>query len=401
MRIAALRFVPVMMGGLLAGAAAAEDWPQWRGESVTGVTQDDDFKADFLAGGQPKVLWSKNVGIGYSPVTIADGKAFTAGWQDGKDFVYCFDADTGDVVWSKSYDSPIYDKQHAGGPSDAIAVDDERAFHYSRDARLFCYDTDNGNVLWQINLAEKYNVNSPRWMFAGSAVVEDETVYLDVGHILALNPESGEEIWKTPNYGAAYATPMPFELHGKKLLATFPAAGLVVLDRETGHVVAQHKWETKYGVNATTPIIAGDEIFISSGYNTGCAMLQLTNVGLKLVWESRDMRNQLPTSILVGDYIYGFDDKQLKCIAVSDGKEQWSERGLGQGALIANDDTLIVLSEDGELITAKATPDGFNPIARARVLDEGGIWIMPTLADGKVYCRAPRGTVVCIDTEAE
>ena len=221
-------------------------------------------------------------------------------------------------------------------------------------------------------------------------------LFVDVGRIIAFDKQTGKEIWKTRNYGPAYSTPQPFRTDDRQLLAVFPKAGLVILEASTGREVAAHQWSTSYGVNAATPIVTGNRIFISSGYGTGCAMLELTDKGLRVVWENKQMRNQMPTCVLIDGHLYGFDADVLKCLNAANGRRVWAQRGLGQGALTAADGKLIVMSEDGELLIVDASPDGFTVETRTKMFNEPHCWIMPVLVHGHIYCRSPGGELICL-----
>lgn len=386
---------------LCAGAAHAADWPNWRGPDRTGIAPAPDFDPT-LSGGSPKVLWTKRIGNGYSAVTVAGGKAYAAGYADGKETLFSFDAATGEDAWSKTYPAKNYDSMNAGGPSSTPAVAEGKVVHVSRDGVMRCFDAATGEEHWDLALIREFGSKIGRWGFAGSPVIDGDTVLIDAGRIARINLADGEVLWKSADYtakvGGTYSTPVPFSLKGKAFVAAFPEQGLVILDAKTGKQLAKHDWITSYGVNAATPIVQDDLIFISSGYNTGAALLRLTASGLEVVWEGRQMRNQMPTSLLIDGYLYGFDDKQLKCIDFKTGDEKWSQRGLGQGTLIGTaDNHLIVLTDKGAVITAKASPNGFEAIATVKVVNESKVWTAPSLAEGRLYCRGSRGTLVCID----
>jgi len=402
MRVMRAAMLPSLAFALAsASALAAEDWPRWRGPGGNGITEAPGFDPT-LNGGNPEVLWSAEVGNGYGQVAVAGGRAYVAGHADGKETLYCFDAATGQALWARSYPAKKFDNMNAGGPAATPAVAQGKVFHVSRDGKALALGAQTGEPAWEIDLTKTFGSKTPQWGFAGSPILEDGDVMIDAGRIVRLDAETGEVIWQSENFGAAYSTPVPFTVRGKRFVAAFPQFGLVILDAKTGKTLARHRWKTSYGVNAATPIIHEDMIFISSGYNTGGAVLQLTDAGLRVVWEGRQMRNQIPTCVLIGGYLYGFDDSRLKCLAFADGQEQWDVRGLGQGTVIATaDGTLIVQSDRGEVLTAKASPDGFEPIARAQVIDETRVWTAPTLADGRLFCRGSRGTLKVLDVSKD
>ena len=207
----------------------------------------------------------------------------------------------------------------------------------------------------------------------------------------------GGGVWKTEDYGSGYSTPMPFKLGGKQLVAAFPGAGLVVLDAARGRQIAAHNWKTQHNMNAATPIVDGNLIFITSAYNTGAALLRLDGSALEVVWEHKQMKGKMATPVLIDGHLYGFDESKLKCIDLHTGKQKWEERGMGLGTLTAADGRLIIMSDDGKLVIARATHERFQSLDEAQIFDEDQGWIVPVLAGGRIYCRSGSGRLVCID----
>jgi len=381
----------------LAFNATAADWPQWLGPDRDGKTQAKDFDPEFARGGID-VVWSADLGVGFTGVTIADGRAFTAGWTNGKTTFFAFDAKRGKKLWSHTFPTKKYDNLNVGGPSGTAAVDGDKVYHMARDGKLFCYDVKKGDVHWEKDLAKTYGVKVPQWGFSGSPVIIDDTLYIDVGVIVALNKDSGKESWKTKDYGPAYSTPSPFAYKGKDYLAVFPKSGLYVLERGTGKSLAHQPWQTSYGVHAATPVIVDDKILVSSEYNNGCALLQFTGDGLDILWENKNLRQKMGTSVYHKGAFYGFNSTKLTCVDAKTGKDLWTQRGLGHGTLIIAGDTLVVLSDKGEVYTAKASRDAFQPISKVKVIEgDNTIWTTPSLANGMLYVRGSKGKLVCID----
>jgi len=374
----------------------ADDWPQWRGPDRNGVASAEGFDPAFGNGGHDE-LWAADLGVGFTGITIANGRAFTAGYIDGHTVFYCFNAVTGEPIWNHRFPTPIYDNLNVGGPSGTAAVDGDKVYHMARNGRLLCYAVDDGQVAWELDLVTNYGVEVPTWGFSGSPVVIGDTLYLDIGKIIALNKNTGRQAWATADLGPAYSTPAPFTFEGTDYLAVFPATGLHILNRATGNVVAHHPWTTRYGVNAATPVVFGDHIFISSDYNTGCAVLRFTGDELELIWENRRLKNQMCTSIYHDGYLYGFNSSVLTCIDAQTGERAWDHAGLGRGTVILAGQTLVVLADDGTILTAPATPQGFEPIMSTRVVEDTEVWTSPTLANGRLYVRGCRGRLVCVD----
>ena len=179
-------------------------------------------------------------------------------------------------------------------------------------------------------------------------------------------------------------------------MALFVARELVGLVASTGKVLWILPWKTRYDVNAADPIISGDTIFISSGYNRGCGLFKIGPGSPTEIWQNKNMRNHFNSCVLWKGYVYGVDDKTLKCLDFKTGEEKWAQKGLGKGSLILADGKLIILSERGKLVTAPASPEGFKELSSAQILS-GKCWTSPVLANGRIYARNADGRLVCVD----
>jgi outer membrane protein assembly factor BamB len=141
-------------------------------------------------------------------------------------------------------------------------------------------------------------------------------------------------------------------------------------------------------------------VFISSGYNRGAGVFDISSTPPKNIWENKNMRNHMASSVLWEGHLYGVDENQLRCVEFATGEVKWTDKVSGKGALIMADGKLIVISERGELIIAPPSPAEFKPIARAQVIG-GKCWTAPTLANGKIYVRTGPGDVVCLDVSGK
>ena len=189
---------------------------------------------------------------------------------------------------------------------------------------------------------------------------------------------------------------MAFTHKGQRQIAMFNTFGIVGHSARDGRELWRHPWKTSWDVNAATPIIEGDTVFISSGYNVGCALLRFSDVPPKVLWQNKNMRNHVNSSVLWQGHLYGFDDKELKCLDFRTGEAKWSQKSFGKGALIIADGKLIVFSDSGKLAIAEASPQGYQELSSAQVLGGKDTWPIPVLANGKIYCRSLE-TLVCLD----
>ncbi len=377
--------------------ATASDWPFFRGPNNNGISNEKNWNPNF-ADPKPNFLWRKSIGIGFSVVTVKDGWAYTTGNINDHDVVHCFDAQTGKTLWQYKYEEPKNPKYYEGGTSASVTIDGGKAYTLSKTGDALCLDAESGVLIWQKDLRKEYGYEPPTWGFAGSPFIMDNMVIYNAGSAgLALNKETGKTVWSSGKGVSGYSTPVPFTQNGKTSLLIFSKDQLISVDPQSGRVFWSFPWETKYDVNAADPIVNGNRIFISSGYNRGCCVLRVENNDVKKLWENRQMRNHFNSCVLLNDKLYGFDESTLKCLDFDTGEPSWKQGGLGKGSLIMANEILIVLSESGMLITAPATPEGFEPISKAKILSGSRCWSMPVLANGKIFARNADGNAVCVD----
>jgi outer membrane protein assembly factor BamB len=371
-------------------AAQAEDWPNWRGPAHDGISREKDWSPAAVAEG--KVLWRANVGRGYSSFAVADGKLYTMGNAGGQDSVFCFEAETGKELWSHSY--PCRPGKYAG-PRGTPTVHDGLVYTMSREGLLLCFDAATGKVKWQ----KKVDSRIPRWGIATSPIVHGDLVVVNAGGAgAAFNKKTGKRAWQHDNGMPGYASPVPYVSGSKVRFLIFAEKELICVSGKSGRPLWDFAWPTKYNVLAADPVLVGKSgIFISSGYGKGCAMLRAGSRGVSEVWKNTNMRNHMASCVLHEDHLYGFDDKQFRCIDTKKGGVQWTQGGLGKGAMSMADGKLIILSENGgQLVIAEATPKKFTEIARTQVFS-GHTWTPPVLANGRIYCRNDAGDITCLD----
>lgn len=383
----------------------ASDWSKWLGLNGNGTSYESKWKSSV---NDP--IWKSKVGVGFSAVSVANGKLYTIG-HDGKktggqETVYCLNAENGKSIWTHTYNAPLLDYLHEGGPCSTPTVDGSTLYTISKHGLLHSYKANDGKVIWKKDMMKVAGMKKPpEWGFAASPVVLGNQLIIEAGATYSFDKKTGELNWKSKPYRPAYGTPILFQPNNKSIIAVLKTDGLVLLDYNNGKTLAFENWETSYRTNASTPIIQGNRIFISTGYQRGCALFEWKYGKLKKLYENKVISTHMNHAILLDGFLYGFDGnvhmagkKDFVCMEFETGKEKWrvTDRGLMVGSLIAAGKRLIILGQRGELVFAMSNPEKFEEINRYQAIG-GRCWTMPVLANGKLYLRNARGDLFCIN----
>ena len=378
---------------VLCAAACAEDWPNWRGPTHDGISVEKGWSTTWGADG-PRVLWRASVGQGHASFAVAKGRVYTMGNARNTDTVFCFDAATGRQVWKKSYPCAA---GNYPGPRSTPAVDGDLVFTLSREGHLLCFNAATGKPRWN----RKLNARIPNWGLASSPLILGTRVIVNVGTSgMAFTKTSGRPSWSGGNGASGYASPVPMKSGSRTTLLMFGESSLYGVST-SGRRGWGFPWQTRHNVNAADPVVCEKRIFVSSGYGTGCAMLSVGRGRPRAVWRNRNMKSHFASPVYWKGYLYGFDDSSLQCLSAKTGRAMWSERSPGKGGLMLADGKLIIQAErGGGLIIAETNPNRFTELARAR-LPLGHSWTAPVLANGRIFCRDDRGSVVCVDVSGK
>jgi outer membrane protein assembly factor BamB len=402
-----LGWISPVLGGLALwgsmgdGMGAGLDWYRWRGPDLNGISKESGWQSQWSGEG-PRRVWKASVGTGFSSITVSQGRVFTMGNQANRDSVVCLDAATGRESWRYSYECPTDPHYYEGGTSCTPTVDGDRVYTLSRRGHLICLEAATGKVVWQRQLVRELELTVPEWGFAGSPLVEGEMLIVNVGSAgLAVRKGDGQTVWSSGRESSGYSSAVPLTLGGRRYVALAGFRSIMVLEAATGRLRWEHPWKTQYDINAADPVVMGDRLFISSGYDHGGAVIALGESGVSVVWESKVLRNQFSSAVVIDGNLYGIDGNNgqpcfLKCVNPANGEVRWSQGGGKMGNLMAADGKLIVQWESGEVVVVEANPARYVERGRAQLLG-GKCWTQPVLSQGRLYCRNAEGTVVCVD----
>jgi hypothetical protein len=392
---------------LFALQGRSADWPQFRGPHRDGVSTETGLLSTWTKDGPP-LLWDQDIGIGYSGPVVAGGRVILFHRVGDKEVINCFDVASGKAMWKYGYPTAYQDDLGKGdGPRSTPVIDGERVFTLGAEGTLSCVSLKSGKRLWGRSLLREYAVRKNFFGVGTTPLVEGELLLVNVGGkgagIVALRKDTGKEAWKVTDDGASYSSPVAATIDGVRHVFFLTREGIVSIDPAGGAVRFRKRWRARISasVNAATPVVVNDLLFISASYQTGAILLRVKKDGAREVWSGDDvLSNHYETCVYHNGYLYGFDGRQengarFRCVELKTGKVRWTKEGFGCGSLIVADGKLIVLTENGELVLVDATPAGYRERARAPLLT-GSCRAPMALANGRLYLRDDR-KLLCLN----
>ena len=379
--------------------ANASDWPQFRGPNRDDISTETGLLKQWPAEGPKRVWLFENAGQGYSGFSVVGGKLFTTGTRDGKEILFALDTVTGKELWA----TPIADILGNGwgdGPRGTPTVDADRVYALSGKGNLVCADASSGKMRWTKSMQE-LGGKTPGWGYTESPLVDGKLILAtpggENGTMVALDKMTGAPVWQSAEIteGAQYSSIVPATIGGKKQYVQLVMQTLFGVDAESGKVVWRTPWSGKTAV-IPTPIVKGDEVFVSSGYGVGCMKVKVSGSEATNVFLNKDLENHHGGVIRVGDWLYGHSKDGWTCMNFADGTVKWKEKAaLGKGAIACADGMLYCLEEkSGNVVLAEASPNGWSEKGRFKLDPQatirnpkGAIWTHPVIANGKLYLR--------------
>jgi outer membrane protein assembly factor BamB len=337
-------------------------------------------------------------------MVVSHGRLFTLGNTNDEDTVWALDALTGEVQWQFRYAcSSMISVGMETGPAATPAVEGNHVFTLSREGHLFCLEAETGKIVWQKNLQKEPGTPPPPFGFSGSPLILGDLLVLNVGTAgLALNKTNGNIVWQSDTGDSGYASPINGPTVQPSVIF-FTRHEVVAVNRIDGHRLWNRSWRTEQFNNCADPLLLGNTLFVSSGYNHGGTLFQLGTGDPAVVWENKNLCSHFSSAVSWQGALFGFDGNthhrdqcSLKCLDAKTGKILWTNEEFKLGSLLLADGKLILLADRGDLIIAEASPKSFLPLARAQVLG-GKCWTPPALAHGLLYLRNSQGNLVCLD----
>ncbi len=373
-------------------------WTDFRGPHRDGRYTGPPIRTDWPAAGLDP-LWSQPIGGGYASFVVAGGLAFTIEQRRDDEVVAAYDVDTGVERWTHAWPAHFRESMGGPGPRATPTWHAGRVYALGATGRLVCLDAATGDEVWARNILDDAAAFNLTWAMSGAPLVVDDVVVVQPGgrdgwSVAAYDRLTGEVVWHGLDDVQSYTSPMLVTLGGVRQILVVTAARAAGLRPDDGALLWEYPWRVRTVPNMAQPLVVGDaRLFLSASYGKGAALMELTRDGDRFtaatVWETHRMRNRFSSSVLVDGYIYGLDNSILACLDAATGELMWKGGRYGSGQLLEADGHLVVLTERGDLVLVRATPERHDEVARFRAID-GKTWNVPALAGGRLLVRNAR-----------
>lgn len=393
---------------LLTSHASAGDWPQILGPGRNGIAVGEQL-ADAWPDDGPRVVWQLEVGAGLAGVAVVGDRVILFHREQDEEVVECLSADDGTRHWRTPFPASYSGGYHNdNGPRCVPTVAGDRVFLFGAAGDLHCVALADGKAFWSRAVNEEYKVRDGYFGVGSSPLVVGDRVLVNVGGkpdagIVAFSAVDGKPLWSATDDAASYSAPTLTTIGGRKRAVFVTRLNLVAVDPETGEVAFRFPFG-KEGptVNAATPLILDDLLFVSASYGVGALAARLDGNRATKLWQRDDvMSSQYATCIAKDGLLYGVDGREdvgvarLRCFDPRTGKVQWTVEGYGVATLVLADQKALALKTNGQLLLFKPSPEGYQPLAETQLF-ESTTQPLPAISNGKLFARDTR-TLKCVE----
>ena len=372
------------------------DWPDFRGVGRMGMVSGLNFQDQWLT---PNELWRIPIGAGWASFAAVRDLCWTMEQVGEKEAISAFELKTGNKIWQKSYDAHFKESFGGPGPRTNPVYQEGRIWALGASGLLSCLDAVTGKEFWQTNILKDADAENIEWgMSATPLLYQDLIITLPGGangkSLVAYDKMTGEVRWSGGNSIASYSSPQISTVDGVEQILVHNGVGISAHSTEDGSVLWDYPWTTASKVNVAQPIVFdGNKVILSTGYTVGSISLEASlkegKWSVKEKWKSRRLKAKFNASVYKGQYLYGLDEGILTCINMEDGQRVWKGGRYGYGQMILVGDTILILSDKGEVVFVKAIPDQHSEIGKFPVFNSK-TWQHPIIANGHLVVRNDR-----------
>lgn len=396
-------------------ASSDPGWPHLRGPNYNAHSDETELTDTWPTKGPP-VLWSKEIGAGYSGLIVHGGRAYTQTQGLTEQTILAMDADTGQTIWEHSYSWPYQAGGMYPGPRATPTWSNSRIYFAAPHGLVGCLEAVDGNPIWSVNVLQRFDGRGATFGYACSPVVEDGKVILPVGgpsaSVVALDADTGATKWMSGSAPASYSSALPITFQGRRQVVVFLKNTLAGFDLQTGRLLWEQAYSQGYDEHAAMPLYDEPYLRIMQPYRAGSDLYVLeagTPVDkndpvprclIKRVRRDAELSNDVASSVLVDGFVYGFDVRDMqtsrgrpsrgtfRCMDFKTGEVRWSSDRPGQANMVVADGKLMMLNDRGEILLVRINPNRYEELARAEVFPGETCWTAPALHRERLYLRS-------------
>jgi outer membrane protein assembly factor BamB len=373
-----------------APSAVEPEWSGFRGPHRDGIIPGVRIKTDWAAS-PPVQMWKRPIGPGWSSFAVHGDRFYTQEQRGPDEVVACYRLTDGKPVWIHRDAARFWESNGGPGPRGTPTLSNGRVYTFGATGVLNVLNESDGAVIWSRNAASDTSKKTPGWGFSSSPLVLDDLVVVAVaGQLVGYDLATGQPRWFGPKHGDAYSSPHLATIDGVPQVLLLSAAGATSVAPADGKLLWEHQWK---GYPIVQPALTADgDVLISVSDSSGTRRLAPRHGSggwtVEERWTSIGLKPYFNDFVIHNGHAYGFDGSILACIDIKDGKRKWKggRYGNGQLVLLADEDLLLVTSEEGGLALVKATPDQFTEVARFPAI-EGKTWNHPVLVGDVLLVR--------------
>ena len=373
----------------------ADYWTDFRGPNRDGVYAQAEILTVWPASGLPR-LWKQPVGGGYASFTVGEGRAYTIEQRRDRETITAYDVETGRELWEFAYPA-LFDEVLGGpGPRATPVYHDGLVYSLGASGDFYCLTAKTGKPRWSRNILADNGAKNVHWAMSGSPLIVDANVVVTPGgsngnSIVAYNRLTGSPVWQSLNDRAGYTSPILATLAGRRQIVWISGERVVGLASENGKLLWDFSFSAQMDMNCSQPVVIDDSgVLISSAQGPGAALLEIAKSGdrytARAVWQNNRLKNKFNSSVRYQDYVYGLDEAILACVEAKTGELKWKGGRYGYGQLLLAGGHLIVLTEEGDLVLVRATPESHQELARFPAI-QGRTWNIPAIDNGLLLVR--------------
>ena len=386
-------------------AADNMDWPCFHGPKRDNMVTETGLMQAWPKDG-PELLWTASgIGHGYSTVSIASNRIFTAGMIDKQTYVMALDL-TGKQLWKKlngqSWQAAEYQTWAVpySGSRGTPTVDGDTVYHLSELGRLTAFDVRTGGERWHVDIMKTFKAERPEYGYSESVLIHGDVLICcpagEEGYIVALDKSTGSTLWANTDIKDAVGncSVVTARIDNYQQLITLSSSRILSFDPNNGHLLWDYAFANKRENNVADVVVNDGLVYASTGYGKGCILLQPKRqadgkFSVKPVWTSELLDNHHGGVLLVDGSLYGAGSEARGwfCLDFKTGAKRWQTRG--KGSLTYADGHLYCLEERGTMALVKATPKKWDQVSSFRLQrgGEGLYWAHPVVCGGRLYVR--------------